>query len=189
MTNANDGVALAKPRPMPPELDASDNRQPTPLAERCIYELFQQRVAAAPNSTAVVFEEQQLTYSELNRRANQLARYLRRHGVGPEVLVGICIQRSLEMIVGMLGIVKAGGAYVPLDPAYPQHRLQFMLEDSGATLLLTQRTLRESLPAEKAHAICLDEDWEKISLESADNIESQAAAENLAYVIYTSGST
>src|SRR6266481_6882612 len=123
MTNANDGVALANARPIPLELDALDasgNSQPTPLAERCIHDLFQQRVAAAPNSTAVVFEEQQLTYSELNRRANQLARYLRRHGVGPEVLVGICIQRSLEMIVGLLGIVKAGGAYVPLDPAYPQ---------------------------------------------------------------------
>ena len=110
--------------------------------EACV-ELFEEQVERTPEAVAVVFEEEQVSYRELNRRANQLAHYLRELGVGPEVLVGICVERSLEMVVGLLGILKAGGAYVPLDPSYPPERLRFMMEDAQATVVLTQERLRE----------------------------------------------
>ncbi|MEH1900561.1 MAG: amino acid adenylation domain-containing protein [Nostoc sp.] len=155
----------------------------------CIHQLFEAQVEQTPNSIAVVFENQQLTYQELNVRANQLAHYLQTLGVRPEVLVGICVERSLEMMVGLLGIFKAGGAYVPLDPAYPQERLAFMLEDTQVTVLLTQQKLVEQLPEHKVRVVCLDKDWENITHASDENPVSSVTVDNLAYVIYTSGST
>jgi amino acid adenylation domain-containing protein len=156
---------------------------------KCIHELFEEQVAKTPDGVAVLFDNQQLTYRELNERANQLARYLRKLGVGPEVLVGISVERSLEMVVGLLGILKAGGAYVPLDPEYPKERLAFMLEDTHAPILLTQQRLVDGLPAHNAHVVRLDRDWEEIAAESDKNPISGTAADNLAYVVYTSGST
>ena len=132
-----------------------------------------------PDAVAVVFEDDQLTYRELNRRANQLAHYLRSLDVGPEVLVGICVERSLEMVVGLLGILKAGGAYVPLDPTYPKERLAFMLEDTQAQVLLSQECLLEVLPENKQQVVCLDTDWQAISRESEENPLSGSTGENL----------
>src|SRR3990172_13328998 len=157
--------------------------------DKCIHELFEAQVERTPEAIAVVFEDKQLTYSELNARANQLAHYLRKQGVGPEVLVGIYMERSLEMVVGILGILKAGGAYVPLDPTYPKERLAFMLEDTHVPVLLTQERLVSGLPQHGATVVCLDADWEVIAQESEASLVSRATAENLAYVIYTSGST
>ncbi len=134
-------------------------------------------------------EDQQITYRELNRRANQLAHYLQKLGVKPEVLVGICIERSVEMIVGLLGILKAGGAYVPLDPEYPRERLAFMLEDSQVPVLLTQEKLAAELSEQGVRMLCLDTDWSAISQEREENPSSGVTANNLIYVIYTSGST
>jgi amino acid adenylation domain-containing protein len=157
--------------------------------ENTIDQLFEAQVEQTPESVAVVFEGNQFTYEELNCRANQLAHYLRAAGVGPEVPVGICVQRSLEMVVGLLGILKAGGAYVPLDPAYPAERLAFMLSDTQTPVLLTQKPLVDKLPAYAGEMICLDGDKPAIAQESEKNLTSGATSANLAYVIYTSGST
>ncbi|HEY2973281.1 MAG TPA: amino acid adenylation domain-containing protein, partial [Pyrinomonadaceae bacterium] len=157
--------------------------------DKCIHELFEEQVERTPDAVALVFEDQQLNYRELNRRGNQLAHYLRKLGVGPEVLVGICLERSLEMVVGLLGILKAGGAYVPLDPTYPKKRLEFMLEDSGTPVLLTQQRLFDGVAAHSANVVCLDRDWKDITRQSEENADSEAKPANLAYVIYTSGST
>lgn len=153
------------------------------------HQLFEAQVEQTPDAVAVIFEDKQLTYRELNHRANQVAHYLRRLGVKPEVLVGICVERSLEMVVGLLGIFKAGGAYVPLDPAYPQERLAFMLSDSQVPVLLTQARLVESLPPHQAKVVCLDTNWDAIAQHSQENLISGVTTKNLAYVIYTSGST
>ncbi|MDJ0706015.1 MAG: amino acid adenylation domain-containing protein [Leptolyngbyaceae cyanobacterium MO_188.B28] len=155
----------------------------------CLQKLFESQVKQTPNAVAVVFENQKLTYQELNHRANQLAHHLRTLGVKPESLVGVCLERSLNLIVGLLGILKAGGAYVPLDPAYPHERLTFMLEDAQVQLLLTQEHLLEKLPRQTGSVVCLDTDWEKIAEEAEENPVIRSTAENLAYVIYTSGST
>jgi amino acid adenylation domain-containing protein len=155
----------------------------------CIHELFTQQVERTPDAVALIFEEQQISYRELNQRANQLAHYLQRRGVGPDVLVGLMAERSFEMVVGLLGILKAGGAYLPLDPAYPQARLAFMLEDAGARLLLTQARLVSQLQQHGTEVVLLDEDWAAINAESGENATSTTRPENLAYVIYTSGST
>ncbi|MEH2094385.1 non-ribosomal peptide synthetase [Nostoc sp.] len=152
----------------------------------CIHQVFEQWVQKNPNAVAVVFKDEQLTYRELNSRANQLAHHLQRLGVGPEVLVGICVERSLEMIVGLLGILKAGGAYVPLDSAYPQERLAYMLSDSQVKVLLTTDKLAANLPEHEASVVYLDRE---ISRESEENLVSGVKPENLAYLIYTSGST
>jgi amino acid adenylation domain-containing protein len=157
--------------------------------EQCLPQLFEAQVEDTPDATAVVFEGQQLTYRELNVRANQLAHHLKKLGVGPEALVAICIERSVEMVVGLLGILKAGGAYVPLDPAYPMERLVFMLEDAQASVLLTQKRLLASLPEHNAHVICLDADWEAMPQEPRENPASTVTTGNPAYVLYTSGST
>ena len=157
--------------------------------DACIHELFEIQVKKTPDAVAVVFEEQHLTYRELNRRANQLAHHLQGLGVGPEVLVGICTERSVEMVVGILGILKAGGAYVPLDPEYPQERLAFMLADAQTPALLTQQSLVERFPTHQAHVLCLDTGWDAIAQESTANLSSSTSADNLAYVMYTSGST
>ncbi|NQE37105.1 non-ribosomal peptide synthetase [Microcoleus asticus] len=154
-----------------------------------IHHIFESQVECTPDAVAVVFEGQQLTYRDLNYRANQLARYLQNCGVKPEVLVGICLERSLQIVVAILAILKAGGAYVPLDPTYPQERLAFMLEDSQVLLLLTQASLVESIPKHQSRVICLDTDWETISCESEENPDTEVNTENLAYVLYTSGST
>ncbi|MCW5317886.1 amino acid adenylation domain-containing protein [Nostoc sp. KVJ3] len=157
--------------------------------DKCIHQLFEEQVERTPDAVAVVFENQQLTYHELNCRANQLAHYLRSLGVSADVLVGICAERSLEMVVGLLGILKVGGAYVPLDPEYPQDRLSFMLEDAQVSVLLSQQQLVEKLPEHQARVVCLDTDWEIILQSNQQNPITGVQASNLAYVIYTSGST
>ncbi|MBG1243112.1 non-ribosomal peptide synthetase [Nostoc sp. NZL] len=159
------------------------------LQNKCIHQLFEEQVKLTPDAVAVVFENQQLTYQQLNCRANQLAHYLQSLGVGENVLVGLCVERSLEMVVGLLGILKAGGAYVPLDPEYPAERLSFMLTDTQVKVLLTQEKLVESLPQHQARVVCLDTDWHSISQANQDNLNSTVSGENLSYVIYTSGST
>jgi amino acid adenylation domain-containing protein len=155
----------------------------------CIHQLFEAQVEQTPDAVAVVFEEQQLTYRELNNRANQLAHHLQQLGVKAEVLVGMCVERSLKMVVGLLGVLKAGGAYVPLDPAYPQDRLAFMLEDAQVPVLLTQERLVPALPQHKAQIVCLDTYWQALTNQRQDNPVSGTTPETLAYVIYTSGST
>ncbi|AFZ17607.1 non-ribosomal peptide synthetase [Allocoleopsis franciscana] len=156
---------------------------------QCIHQLFEAQVEKTPDAVAVVFEGQQLTYRELNARANQLAHHLQKLGVKPEVLVGICVERSLHMVIGLLGILKAGGAYVPLDPAYPQERLAFMFSDAQVQVLLTVQHLVERVPEHEAQVVYLDADWGSIAQESQENLVSSSTANNLAYVIYTSGST
>ncbi|KYC42732.1 non-ribosomal peptide synthetase [Scytonema hofmannii PCC 7110] len=166
----------------------NDTRIDYPV-DKCIHQLFEEQVQRTPDAEAVVFEDRQLTYEQLNCRANQLAHYLRSLGVGADVLVGICVERSVEMIVGLLAILKAGGAYVPLDPEYPQERLSFMLEDAQVKVLLTQQQLVDSIPKHQARVVYLDTDWEKIAQQSESNLKNSATSDNLAYVIYTSGST
>ncbi len=155
----------------------------------CIHQLFEAQVEKNPDNIAVVFNEQKLTYQQLNHRANQIANYLQDLGIGTESLVGICVERSLEMIIGLLGILKAGGAYVPLDPTYPQERLSFMLSDSQVQVLLTQQKFVEEFSESGVKTVCLDTDSESINQKSQKNPHSGTAPENLAYVIYTSGST
>jgi len=157
--------------------------------DRCIHQLFEEQVNHTPEAIATCFKGEQLSYQELNRRANQLAHYLQQLGVGPEVLVGFYVERSLEMVVGLLGILKAGGAYVPLDLTHPLQRLIFMLEDAQFPVLLTQKRLIENLSAYTAHVICLDTEWEIIAHEDDQNPISEVKASDMAYVIYTSGST
>jgi amino acid adenylation domain-containing protein len=155
----------------------------------CLHTLFEAQAAHTPDTVAVIYERQRLTYAALNQRANQLAHYLRRHGVGPEVFVGLCVERSLEMLVGMLGILKAGGAYVPLDPAYPPERLAFMLTDAQLRVCVTQAGRLGNLAGLVEVVIELDTDCDTISQECGENPTAMAGPENLAYVIYTSGST
>ncbi|WP_442937947.1 amino acid adenylation domain-containing protein [Nostoc sp.] len=157
--------------------------------QQCIHQLFEAQVERTPDAVAVVFEDEPLTYCELNARANQLAYYLRSQGVEPEVLVGICVERSLDMLIGLLGILKAGGAYVPLDPTYPSERLAFILEDAQVPVLLTQARLVKAIPQHQAKVLCLDTDWLLIAQENKENFLTEVTTSNLAYVIYTSGST
>ncbi|MBD0304901.1 MAG: AMP-binding protein, partial [Tolypothrix sp. T3-bin4] len=166
-----------------------NNTEVTYPVNKCIHQLFEQQVELTPDAVAVVYENQQLTYSELNAKANQLAHYLRSLGVKPEVKVGICVERSLEMVIGLLAILKAGGAYVPLDPNYPQQRLEYILQNTQAPVLLTQASLVKVLPQHQAQVVCLDTDWHLIAQQSQANLFSQVTTENLAYIIYTSGST
>jgi len=157
-------------------------------SDKCIHQLFEEQVERSPSSVAVVFEGKQLTYQQLNARANQLAHYLQSLGVKPEVLVGICVERSLEMIVGLLGIFKAGGAYVPLDPTYPKDRLFHMLSSQVSVVLTTEKSIAQ-LPKQIADVVRLDTDWGVIEQMSEENPLSNVQATNLAYVMYTSGST
>jgi amino acid adenylation domain-containing protein/non-ribosomal peptide synthase protein (TIGR01720 family) len=157
--------------------------------DTCIHELFEAQMEQMPAAVAVVCNSQQLTYSALNQRANQLAHYLRTLGVGPEVCVGLCVERSLEMVVGLLGILKAGGAYVPLDPAYPLERLASMVADAQVAVLVTQQQYIAALPTQGVQVACLETDWECIAEQSEANPASGVIPENLAYVMYTSGST
>lgn len=159
--------------------------------EICLQNFIEGQVFKTPDAMAVSFPESNLeiSYADLNSRANQLARHLRKAGVGCDVVVGICAERSIEMIIAVLAVIKAGGAYVPLDPAYPKERLSFMLADTNAPIILTQQKLAPSLPRENAHLLCLDTDWKMIARESGENLESISGADDLAYLIYTSGST
>ncbi|MDY6838555.1 MAG: amino acid adenylation domain-containing protein [Thermodesulfobacteriota bacterium] len=154
-----------------------------------VHQLFESQVERTPDAVAVVFGDQQITYDELNRRANRLAWYLRRLGVGPDVLVGICLERSLDMVAALLAVLKAGGGYVPLDPSYPRERLAFMLEDAPMTALFTQTGLLETLPKHGAKTVCLDSGLEDLTREGETNPVNEGSTESLAYVLYTSGST
>jgi amino acid adenylation domain-containing protein len=155
----------------------------------CIHQLFAAQAASTPQAIALTFQDRQLTYQELNSRANQLAHYLQKMGVGAETLVGICIDRSPEMLIGLWGILKAGGAYVPLDASYPPERLAYMLSDAKIKVLLTSKNLAAGLPTHAADVIYLDADWAQIATQSEQNPASNVQPESLAYVIYTSGST
>jgi amino acid adenylation domain-containing protein len=157
--------------------------------ERCLAGLFEDQVEKNPEAVAVVFGDQTLSYGELNQRANRLGHYLQSLSVGPEVLVGICVERSLEMVVGLLGILKAGGAYLPLDPGCPKERLAFMLADAKVKVLLTQEKLISTTAQLPAQIICLDRDWANAARMPLENVVSEASPENLAYISYTSGST
>ncbi|MBT5270698.1 MAG: amino acid adenylation domain-containing protein, partial [Candidatus Marinimicrobia bacterium] len=162
---------------------------------KCIHQLFEEQVEQTPDAVAVMFEEQYVTYRQLNTKANKLANYLKNLGVGPEMLIGICLERSIEMIIALLGILKSGGTYVPLDSDYPEERLSFMVEDSGISILLTSHKLSSRVtnlkPADTTlHSICLDSEWANlIDMSSEENPACEATPENLVYVMYTSGST
>ena len=172
------------------QLAAGGNVQSGPWQQvACLHESFERQVERTPKRVAVNFENEQLTYQELNERGNQLAHHLRKQGVGPDVLVGLCLERSLDLIVSVLGILKAGGGYLPLDPAYPPDRLSFMLKDAEARVLLTTEDLVEKIAPEGTEVFLIDRDWKTIAHESKANLENNCVAENLAYVIYTSGST
>ncbi len=160
----------------------------TEYPDQCIHERFEAQAEQTPNAVALVCGDRQTTYQALNQQSNQLAHYLRALGVGSETLVGVCLDRSIEMVVALLGILKAGGAYVPLDPAYPQERLALMMQDTQMSIVLTRSQLAPSLPAHTARLVCLDE-WEAIHLESNQNLIHTSTSDHLAYVLYTSGST
>jgi amino acid adenylation domain-containing protein len=155
----------------------------------CLHKIIEDQVERTPDATAVVYEQNRLSYRELNERSNQLAHHLRKLGVGPEVLIGISMERSIEMIVGLLGILKAGGAYLPFDVEYPKDRLRMMLDDSRVPILLTQQHLLNRLPALTAQSICLDTGWDEFARESTTNPSPTTDPHNVAYAIYTSGST
>jgi surfactin family lipopeptide synthetase A len=167
------------------ELSGSKKSYPLTLA----HHRFEMHAANTPQAPAVKCGDQQLTYRELDQRANQLAHHLKGLGVGPEIPVALCVERSVEMLVGILSVLKAGGAYVPLDPAYPKERLNFMLDDCGAAVLLTQAHLPQLRPSRKLCTVSLDKDWTAIDREPAHAPLVEIASDNLAYVIYTSGST
>ncbi len=171
------------------QLQEWNHRSGELVSDACIHELFERQVALTPDRIALAIADQRLTYAELNHRANQTAHFLRGMGVGPEMLVGLFLESSVEMIVGVLGVLKAGAAYIPLDPAYPLERLAFMLEDSAVPVLLTQDSLADQLPATWAQVISLDGDWDEIAQRSNENPSPMTTPDNLAYVIYTSGST
>ncbi len=157
--------------------------------DKCVHQLFEEQVERTPDAVALQYSGRTLTYQQLNRQANQLARHLQEFGVGPEVRVGVCVERSPAMVIGSLAILKAGGAYVPLDLAYPRGRVALMLQESQASVLLTQQGLAETLPAHAAKVVCLDADWPRIGVRPDGNLAPSAGPTNLAYVIYTSGST
>ncbi|MEH2434863.1 MAG: amino acid adenylation domain-containing protein [Nostoc sp.] len=157
--------------------------------DKCIHQLFEKVTKQNSDETALVFGDDKLSYKELNIRSNQLAHYLKKLGVKTEFLVGLCVERSFDMVIGMLAILKAGGAYVPLDPSYPSERLNFMLEDAKVSVVLTHERWLENLKNYNSNIICLDKDCQIIAQEIEDNLPSEVTINNLAYVIYTSGST
>ncbi len=159
------------------------------LAAATLPDLFAAQAARSPAAVAVVFEDERLGYGELEGRANQLAHHLRALGVGAESVVGLCVERSAAMVIGLLGILKAGGAYLPLDPGYPPERLAFMLEDSGAAVLVTQSALRQCVPGHCGVTVLLDADWPAIARRPLTAPPSGLHPHNTAYIIYTSGST
>ncbi|HET8841977.1 MAG TPA: amino acid adenylation domain-containing protein, partial [Ktedonobacteraceae bacterium] len=166
--------------------DAPQSKISGPL---CLHTLFEEQVVNAPDAVALVYEDTQLTYAQLNTRANQLAHYLIKMGVKPEVLVGICMERSLELVVCLLGILKAGGGYVPLSASYPAERLAFMLKDASVSVLLTQEHIMHRLSIQNTGVVCIDSAWKQIACESQETPSLTIFPDNVAYVIYTSGST
>lgn len=166
-----------------------NQRQTSYSADQTVVQLFEAQATETPEAVAVAFQDQQLTYRELNQRANQLAHHLHQCGVGPDVAVGLCLERSPEMVIGLWAVLKAGGAYVPLDPAHPVERLAFMLEETEAPVLLTQSSLTTDLPAHSARTIRIDTDWPRIAHEPDTNPDHCPSGSDLAYIIYTSGST
>jgi amino acid adenylation domain-containing protein len=169
-------------------IDWNDTRRAY-ARDASIHQLFEAQVEQMPGAVALMLGDQQLSYAELNRRANQLAHHLGILGIGSDLAVGICIDVSFERIISLLAVLKAGGAYVPLDPSYPLDRLAFMLEDIQAPVILTERRLSEELPVAHGQVICLDSDWQEMTSRSCENLPDWAGADNLAYIIYTSGST
>lgn len=157
--------------------------------ERFIHELIEEKAAQNPEQTAVCFNQEILSYRELDHRSNQLARYLQALGIGTESIVGCCFERSPEMLIGLLGTLKAGGAFLSLDPEYPRERLEYMLDDSRVSTVLTQQRLKDIIPHKPSHLICLDRDWEKIADQDDRTVDCQVHPHNLAYIVYTSGST
>jgi amino acid adenylation domain-containing protein len=166
----------------------NQTERPYPQAQ-CIHDLFREQADRRPDQVALIGEQGQMSYRELNRRANRLGCYLQNRGVGPEVVVGLCVERSIEMVVAVLGVLKAGGAYLPLDPGYPLERLSYMIEDARIGIVLTEARLEERLPVSWGQTICLDQEREQIGEHSEKEPESEVGGENLAYLIYTSGST
>jgi amino acid adenylation domain-containing protein len=166
-----------------------NNTESSHALERCVNHLFEEQVRRTPDAAAVAFEEEELTYRELNARANQLAHYLKRLAAGPGLLVAILMERSIDMLVALLGVLKAGGACLPLDPSYPHERTSFMLEDAGVSVLLTEERLSDEMAELKTEVVCLDRDWGKIASESKKDTDAGVSADHLAYIIYTSGST
>ena len=160
---------------------------PSRPVEQTVHRLFEAQAARTPEAPAVVFGGVTTTYAALNAEANQLARHLRTLGVGRDVLVGLCVERSHRMLVGLLAVLKAGGAYVPIDPSYPIDRVRFMLEDAGMAVVLTESGLVESLPTGSAQVVAIDQD--EFAGYASANLDGAAASDALAYVIYTSGST
>jgi amino acid adenylation domain-containing protein len=166
-----------------------NNTQTDYPQDKCLHKLFEDHAQHTPDAPALFYGDRDLTYRELNQRANQMAHYLQRLGVGPDSLVGICMYRSLELIIGLLGTLKAGGAYVPLDPTYPKERLADMMEDANMKVLLTENRLLELLPRHQAEAVCLDNHWEVVAREDTQFNLNPVTVHNLVYVIFTSGST
>jgi natural product biosynthesis luciferase-like monooxygenase protein len=179
-------LSAAELRQLLVEWNATETEVPKGV---CIHQLIEAQAKQTPEAVAVICRDRQLTYAELNARANQVASCLSKLGVGPDTLVGLCADRSLEMLIGLLGILKSGGAYLPLDPAYPRERLAFMIEDAKVKVLLTQERLEAALPPGPAQRVRLGTDWPLIGAEPAENVDRGVAAHHLAYVIYTSGST
>jgi amino acid adenylation domain-containing protein len=168
------------------EWNSTDTEYPR---NKCIHQLFEEQVKKTPDAVALMFKEQEVTYHELNCRANQLAHLLKKMTVGPEIPVGISVERSLEMVIGILAILKAGGAYVPIDPAYPGKRISYLIENSKISILLTQKHLQGILPEYQGKKLYLDQEWDRIAEESEENPISEVQPTNLAYIMYTSGST
>ena len=179
-------LSAAEQRQLVQEWNRSDVEHPTPMS---LAHAFEEQVRRSPGSVAVSCEGEELRYAELNGRANQLAHFLIKKGAGPEQLVGVCMERSLDMLVALLAVLKSGSAYVPLDPGYPQERLRYMVGDSKTLFLLTRENLLASLPATESRQICTDRDWREIARESTENPVQRCTDKNVAYVIYTSGST
>ncbi|HEX5424391.1 MAG TPA: amino acid adenylation domain-containing protein [Candidatus Acidoferrales bacterium] len=167
------------------------NETVTDFPERnlCIHELIEERAKETPDKIAIEFDDRQLTYREFNERANQLARVLRRKGVGPEVIIGILMERSPEMVIAMVAAFKAGGAYIALEPLLPQERLQLIVDDSQPRLLLVEQALERLMPLPKPEKLIIDREWPNIAREEKQNLPTEQGPDNLAYVIYTSGST
>ncbi len=171
------------------QLDEWNNTAAPYPADKCIHEVFAEWVRRAPDAAAVALGQHSLTYRALDARANQFAHHLQQLGVGPETLVGICVDRSLDMVIAILGVLKAGGAYLPLDPAYPADRLAFMIEDAAVPVLITRQHLEDRIPSVWAQIVLIDADWPEIAAQSAHALATRVSPDNLAYVIYTSGST
>ncbi|MGZ4106687.1 MAG: non-ribosomal peptide synthetase, partial [Tumebacillaceae bacterium] len=169
--------------------ELTDKRWAQTQETTTIGQWFEAQATSTPDAVALEFAGQTMTYAELNSRSNRMARHLQAIGVGPEVLVGLCMDRSMEMVVGLLGILKAGGAYVPIDPTYPAERIALMLEDADMAALLTQAHLVEQLPEHQVKTVCVDGEWDTISQQSDEPVNSGVTSDNLAYMIYTSGST